>query len=82
MHIYFILLSLYDTHPEYWASQVVLMVRNLPANPGNPGDMGSITSLGTSPEGGHGNSIIYAWRIPMDREVWWAMVLRIAVSHD
>ena len=23
MHIYFILLSLYDTHPEYWASQKV-----------------------------------------------------------
>ena len=63
-----------------WASQVVPMVRNLPANAGNPRDMGSIAGFGTSPEGGHGNSIIHAWRIPMDREVWWAMVHRITKS--
>ena len=33
----------------------------------NMGDLGSISGLGRSPGGGHGNhSSILAWRIPMD----------------
>ena len=36
-----------------WASQVALVVKNLPINAGDPGDVGSIPWLGRSPEGGH-----------------------------
>ena len=43
------------------------------------GDPGSIPGLGRSLGGGHGNSSsILAWRIPMDRGVWWATVHGIA----
>ena len=37
------------------ASQVVLVVKNLPANAGDTGDAGLIPGLGRSPGGGHGN---------------------------
>ena len=39
----------------YRASQVVLLVKNPPANAGDIRDMGSIPGLGRSPGGGHGN---------------------------
>ena len=32
-----------------WASQVVLVVKNLPANAGNPGDLGLIPGSGKIP---------------------------------
>ena len=32
-------------------------------------------------EGMATHSSIFAWRIPMDREVWWATVRRVAKSH-
>ena len=48
------------------ASQVTLMIKNLPAN---AGDAGSIPGLGRSPGGEHGNSLhILAWRIPWTEE--------------
>ena len=48
------------------ASQVALVLKNLPAN---AGDLGSIPRSGTSPGGGHDNhSTVLAGRIPMDRE--------------
>ena len=37
------------------ASQVVLVVKNLPANAEDGRDAGSIPGLGRSPGGGHGN---------------------------
>ena len=37
-----------------WASQVALVVKNLPANAGDIRDLGSIPGLGGSPGGGHG----------------------------
>ena len=43
-----------------WASQVVLVVKNPPANAGDVRDMGSIPGLGRSPGGGHGNPLEYA----------------------
>ena len=47
------------------ASQVVLVVKNLPANAGDVRDAYSIPGLGRSPGGGHGNlPCILAWRIP------------------
>ena len=39
-----------------WASHVVLVVKNLPANTGDSRDMGSIPGLGRSP--GEGNGIL------------------------
>ena len=48
-----------------WASQVVLVLKNLPANAGHIRDMGSISGSGRSPGKGHGNPLQYsAWRIP------------------
>ena len=41
----------------------------------NEGDLGLIPGSGRSPEVGHGNpSSMLAWRIPMNREAWWATV--------
>ena len=37
------------------ASQVVLVINNLPAEAGDVRDMGSIPWLGRSPGGGHGS---------------------------
>ena len=48
----------------------------------NAGDLGLIPGLGRSPGGGHGNPLQYlAWRIPMDRGVWWATVHGVAKSQ-
>ena len=59
-----------------WASQVALVVKNLPAN------AGSVPGLGRSPAGGHGNPLQYSClKNPMDRGAWWAMVHRIAKSQ-
>ena len=44
---------------------MVLVVKNLPANPGDIREMGSIPGLGRSPEEGMAtHSNILAWRIP------------------
>ena len=50
-------------------SQVVLVVKNLPANAGDIRDMGLILGWGRSPGGGHGNPLQYSClENPMDRE--------------
>ena len=41
----------------YWASQVALVVKNLPTNAGDVRVMGPIPGLGRSPGGGHGNPL-------------------------
>ena len=43
------------------ASQVALVVKNLPANAGDIREVGLIPGLGRSPGGGHGNPIQYSW---------------------
>ena len=51
-----------------WASQVALVVKNLPAITGDIRDMGSIPGLGRFPEEGHGNPLQYSYlENPMDR---------------
>ena len=40
-----------------WASQVMLLVKNQPANAEDMRDKGSIPGLGRSPGGGHGNPL-------------------------
>ena len=54
---------------RYWASQVVLVVKNPPANAEDMRDAGAIPGSRRSPGGGHGNySNILAWRIPWTEE--------------
>ena len=54
------------------ASQVALVVKNLPAN---AGDVGLIPGLGRFPGGGHGNPLQYAClENPVDRGAWRATV--------
>ena len=53
------------------ASQVVLVVKNPPANAGDARDTGSIPELGRSPGEGHGNPLpYYCLGNTMDRGVW------------
>ena len=52
-----------------WASQVAVVVKNLPANSGDVKEMGLIPGLGRTPGGGHGNPLsILAWRLPRTEE--------------
>ena len=51
------------------ASQVMLVVKNLPANAGDIRDVGSIPGPGRSPGGGHVNPLQYSClRIPWTEE--------------
>ena len=43
-----------------WASQVVLVAKNLPGNAGDIRDPGLIPGSGRSPGGGHGNPLQYS----------------------
>ena len=64
------------------ASQVALVVKNLPAYAGEVRDVGLIPGLGGSPGGGHGNLLQYSCLgNPMDRGAWWATVHRAAKSR-
>ena len=57
------------------ASQMVLVVKNMPANAGDVRDVGSILipGSGRAPGGGHGNPLQYSClENPMDRGAWWA----------
>ena len=44
----------------YWTSQVVFVVKNMPANTGDTRDVGSIPGSGRSPGEGHGNPLQYS----------------------
>ena len=73
--------------PEYelfGASQVVLVVKNPPANAGDIRDTGSIPGSGRFPGEGHDNPLQYSClNNPMDRGAWWAAVHGVArVGHD
>ena len=51
------------------ASQVVLVVKNLPANAGDIRDGGLILGSGRSPGGGNSNPLQYlAWRVSWTEE--------------
>ena len=57
-----------------WASQVTLVVKNLPANAGDIRDAGSIPGSGRSLGGGYGNPLQYSClENTMDRGEWWAI---------
>ena len=64
------------------ASQVALVVENLPANAGDIRDTSLIPGSGRFPGGGHGNPLQYSrLENPMEREAWWATVHRVAKSR-
>ena len=63
------------------ASQVALVVKNLPTDAGDIRGSGSIPGLRRSPGGGHGNPLQYSClENPMDRGAWWATVHRVTKS--
>ena len=64
------------------ASQVALVVKNLPANAGDIREAGSIPGLGRSPAGGNGNLFQYSsLENSMDRGAWWATVHRVTQNR-
>ena len=66
----------------YWASQVVLVVKNLPASATDERDTGQIPGSGRSPGEGHDNPLQNSCLgNPNDREAWQAIVRRIAKSQ-
>ena len=63
------------------ASQVVLVIQNLPSNAGDVKDVGSVPESGRSPGGGHGNTLQYSClENPMDRGAWQAAVHMVTKS--
>ena len=64
------------------ASQVVLVVKNLPANVGGIRDAGSIPGLGRSSREEHDNPLQYSClENPMDRGAWQYTVHRVTMSQ-
>ena len=64
-----------------WASQMALVVKNLPGNAGDIRDRGSIPGLGRFPGGGHGNPLQYSClENPMSRGAWVVTVHRVTKS--
>ena len=62
-------------HPSSKASQVALVVKNLPASAGDIRDTSSTSGSGRSFGGGLGNPLQYSClENPMDRGAWWAAV--------
>ena len=75
-------ISYKTTYTKSGASQVVLVVKNPPANAGDTGDVGSIPGLGRSPRGGHGNPLQYSClENPTDRGTWQATIHRVPKSQ-
>ena len=67
---------------RYRASQVALVVKNLPTNAGGLGDADLIPGLGRSPGGGHGNPLQNSClENPTDRGALWATVHRVTKSR-
>ena len=65
-----------------WASQVVLVVKNLPANAEDIRDVCSTPGSGRSPGGGHGNPLHFSClENPMDRGACWATVHGVTQSQ-
>ena len=61
---------------------MVLVIKNLSANPGDKSDACLIPELGRFPEGRHGNLLQYSClENPRDRGAWWATVLRVTKSQ-
>ena len=65
-----------------WASQVVLVVKNLPMNIGDERNAGLIPWSGRSHGGGHGNPLQYSClESPTGRGAWQTVVHRVSQSR-
>ena len=63
------------------ASQVALVVENMPASAEDIRDTDLIPSLGRSPGGGHGNLLQYpCLESPIHGRAWWATVRKVSKS--
>ena len=70
------------TYAYIWASQVVLVVKNLSAKVGDIRDLGLIPGSGRSRGGRHSSPLQYSrLENPMDRGAWWATVHRSVKSQ-
>ena len=68
--------ELNESYGENWASRVVLVVKNPPANSGNLRDGGLIPGSERSPGGGHGNPLwCSCLENSMDRRAWQAFIV-------
>ena len=66
-----------------WASQVALVLKNLPVKAGDVRDVSSIPGSGRSPGGGNGNSLQdTCLENPMHRGAWGATVDRVSKESD
>ena len=76
---YVVLINIFE---YYLTSQVVRVVKNLPANAGDAKDVGSIPGWGQSPAVGNGNSLqYYCLENSMDGGTWWATVHRVTKNQ-
>ena len=77
-------MAFYRLAALYWASQVELMVENLPANSGDRGDTSLIPGQETPLEEAMAtHSRILAWRIPWTEEPGGLQSMRLKrVGHD
>ena len=70
-------------HSLYGASQMVLMVKNLPASAGDLRDVGLIPGSGRSPGGRNGNPLQYSClENPTDRRACWVTVHKSRKESD
>ena len=68
--------------PSLWASEVVQVVKNPPADAGDKRDAGCISGSGRCPGGGQAtHSSVSCLANPMDRGVWWTTVHGVAKSQ-
>ena len=66
---------------HFWASQVALVVKNVPAKAGDSRDMGLTPELGRSPGERNVSSLQYSCLgDPMDRAPWQATARGVAKS--
>ena len=77
-----LMFSIEKPHPgTSWASQVVNVVKNTPANARDVRDMGLIPGSGGSPGAGHSNLLqCSCLENSMDRGAWWATVHGVTKS--
>jgi len=67
-----------------WASQAVLVVKNVPTNAGYVRDAGLIPGSGRSPGEGMGHGKLFQYTClenPMGRGAWWMIVHRVAKNQ-
>ena len=76
--------AILDLKWEWWSSQVVFLVKNLPTNAEDIRDLGSIPGSGRTPGEGNGNPLQYSClENPMDRGAWWAKPIGAQrIRHD